>query len=433
MGKYQVMKYTKQTLITSFALFSLFFGAGNLILPPFLGYNAGEDWVWVALGFAVSAVVIPIMAIYGYARLQGTMLDFSKKVSPSFALLYSILVYIIAISLPSPRTASVTYEMAIQPYFNISSLWSSVLYFLLVLSFVLNRSQILNIIGKFLTPIIIVILLCIIGIGVLGNIEPLRASIFENTFTEGVLEGYQTFDAIGGVVVGGVLVISLALRGTYSYEEKKSIIAWSGLISGLGLLLMYGGLIALGAFYSGTLEVENRTELLSLLSNNTIGSLGAAFLSVLVTLACFTTAVGIVTGTADFVQGVLGDSKSAYQITAILGCLIGVIVGQFDVQYIIRIAVPALMFIYPITIALILLNVLPETYGSKLVYRGVTATVLLFSIPDFLQIFVTEEWVSQLKMFIPFSKYSLGWVFPSIVVFCLINISELFTKKRVER
>ena len=433
MGKYQVMKYTKQTLITSFALFSLFFGAGNLILPPFLGYNAGEDWVWVALGFAVSAVVIPIMAIYGYARLQGTMLDFSKKVSPSFALLYSILVYIIAISLPSPRTASVTYEMAIQPYFNISSLWSSVLYFLLVLSFVLNRSQILNIIGKFLTPIIIVILLCIIGIGVLGDIEPLRASIFKNTFTEGILEGYQTFDAIGGVVVGGVLVISLALRGTYSYEEKKSIIAWSGLISGLGLLLMYGGLIALGAFYSGTLEVENRTELLSLLSNNTIGSLGAAFLSVLVTLACFTTAVGIVTGTADFVQGVLGDSKSAYQITAILGCLIGVIVGQFDVQYIISIAVPALMFIYPITIALILLNVLPETYGSKLVYRGVTTTVLLFSIPDFLQVFVAEEWVSQLKMFIPFSKYSLGWVFPSIAVFWLINISELFIKKRVER
>ena len=129
----------------------------------------------------------------------------------------------------------------------------------------------------------------------------------------------------------------------------------------------------------------------------------------------------------------MGDSKSAYQITAILGCLIGVIVGQFDVQYIISIAVPALMFIYPITIALILLNVLPETYGSKLVYRGVTTTVLFFSIPDFLQVFVAEEWVSQLKMFIPFSKYSLGWVFPSIAVFWLINISELFIKKRVER
>lgn len=423
------MKYTKQTLITAFALFSLFFGAGNLILPPFLGYNAGEDWLLVTLGFAISAVVIPIMAIYGYARLQGTMLDFAKKVSPSFALVYSILVYIISISLPSPRTASVTYEMAIQPYFNISAFWTSVLYFLLVLSFVLNRSKILNFIGKFLTPIIIIILLFIIGIGILGDVEPLRASVFENTFTDGILEGYQTFDAIGGVVVGGVIVFSLALRGTYNYEEKKSIIAWSGLISGLGLLLIYGGLIALGAFYSGTLEVENRTELLSLLSNNTLGSLGAAFLSVLVTLACFTTAVGIVTGTADFVKGVLGDSKLAYKITAFLGCVIGVTVGQFDVYYIINIAVPALMFIYPITIALILLNVLPDKYASKLVYRGVTITVLLFSIPDFMQFFASEEFVSQLKMFIPFSKYSLGWVIPSAVIFSLINMLRSFTKK----
>jgi LIVCS family branched-chain amino acid:cation transporter len=242
-----------------------------------------------------------------------------------------------------------------------------------------------------LTPIIIIILLFIIGIGILGDVEPLRASIFENTFTEGILEGYQTFDAIGGVVVGGVIVISLALRGTYNYEEKKSIIAWSGLISGLGLLLIYGGLIALGAFYSGTLEVENRTELLSLLSNKTLGSLGAAFLSVLVALACFTTAVGIVTGTADFVKGVFGNSILAYKTTAVLGCIIGVTVGQFDVNYIINIAVPALMFIYPITIALILLNVLPDKYASKLVYRGVTIAVLLFSIPDFLQFFASEE------------------------------------------
>jgi len=422
------MKYTKQTLITAFALFSLFFGAGNLILPPYLGYNAGEDWLWVTLGFAISAVVIPIMAIYGYARLQGTLLDFAKKVSPLFALVYSIFVYIISISLPSPRTASVTYEMAIQPYFNISSFWTSVLYFILVLSFVLNRAKILNFIGKFLTPIIIIILLFIIGIGILGDVEPLRASIFENTFTEGILEGYQTFDAIGGVVVGGVIVISLALRGTYNYEERKSIIAWSGFISGLGLLLIYGGLIALGAFYSGTLEVENRTDLLSLLSNSTLGSLGAAFLSVLVALACFTTAVGIVTGTADFVKGVFGNSKLAYKITAVLGCVIGVTVGQFDVHYIINIAVPALMFIYPITIALILLNVLPEKYASKLVYRGVTITVLLFSIPDFVQFFALEEFLSELKTFIPFSKYSLGWVMPSTFIFFLINISELFTR-----
>ena len=416
------MNHSKQTFVTAFALFSLFFGAGNLILPPFLGYNAGENWVWVALGFAVSAVVIPILAIYGYARLQGTMLDFANKVSPGFAMIYAVLVYAISASLPSPRTASVTYEMAIQPYFEISSLWTSTIYFMLVLLFVLNRSKLLDLIGKFLTPLIIGILLAIICIGIFGDIEPLRSSIFDNSFTEGILEGYQTFDAIGGVVVGGVIVISFALKATYSYAEKKQMIARSGLLAGLGLFFIYGGLIALGAIHSGTLAIDNRTELLTVLSTRTLGNVGTAFLGVLVALACFTTAVGIVTGTADFVKGIAGNSKLAYRITAILACILGVAVGQFDVHYIIDIAVPALMFIYPITIVLILLNIVPDRFASKTVFRAVALVTILFSVPDFLQFMVSEETVSAIKYWIPFANNSLGWVLPASLAFTTTNM-----------
>jgi LIVCS family branched-chain amino acid:cation transporter len=419
------MNNSKQTFITAFALFSLFFGAGNLILPPFLGYQAGEAWVLVSLGFALSAVIVPILAIYGYARLQGTMLDFANKVSPFFALLYAILVYAISIALPSPRTASVTYEMAVQPYFGITSLWSSVVYFSLVLMFVLNRSQIVNLIGKFLTPLIILLLLFIICIGFFGDMEPIRSSFFENAFSEGILEGYQTFDAIGGVVVGGVIVISLSLGANYSYQEKKSIIAKSGLIAGLGLFSIYGGLIALGALNSGTLDVENRTELLTLLSIETLGNYGTAFLAVLVALACFTTAVGIVTGTSDFVKGLAGDSQIAYKITAVLGCLLGVMIGQFNVHYIINIAVPALMFIYPITIVLILLNALPKKFASRIIFKGVTVITLLFSIPDFLLFVFSEEFVTSIREWIPLSKYSLGWVLPAMFVFMVLNISKM--------
>jgi len=416
------MSHTKQTFVTAFALFSLFFGAGNLILPPFLGYNAGESWIWVALGFALSAVVIPIMAIYGHARLQGTMLDFANKVSPTFALIYAILVYAISVSLPSPRTASVTYEMAIQPYFEMSSLWLSILYFGLVLLFALNRTKILTIIGKILTPLIILILLAIICIGIFGDVAPLRTSIFDNSFTGGILEGYQTFDAIGGVVVGGVIVISLAMQGTFNYEEKKSMIARAGLLAGIGLFLIYGGLIALGAFNSGTIDVENRTQLLSLLSTQTLGNIGTAFLGVLVALACFTTAVGIVTGTSDFVKGITGNSQSAYTITAILGCVLGVAVGQFNVAYIIDIALPALMFIYPITIVLILLNVLPKRFATPVVFKAVTIVTCIFSIPDFLQFFVSETSLIGIQNNIPLSNYSLGWVLPAVLVFLIMNV-----------
>lgn len=423
------MNNSKQTFITAFALFSLFFGAGNLILPPFLGYNAGEDWLLVSFGFAISAVVIPILAIYGYARLQGTMLDFAKKVSPNFALIYVIIVYAISISLPSPRTASVTHEMAIQPYFDVSSLWTSIVYFGLVLVFVLNRLKVLDFIGKFLTPLIFIILVSIIGVGLFADVTPMKASVFDNGFTEGILEGYQTFDAIGGVVVGGVIVISLALQGTFTYVEKKSIIAKGGVIAGIALFVIYGGLIALGALHNTTLEVANRTELLTALSTESLGSMGAAFLAVLVALACFTTAVGIVTGTADFVKGLLGNSQVAYKITAVLGCLLGIVVGQFNVGYIIDIALPALMFIYPVTIVLILLNALPKRFASPIVFKAVTLVTLVFSIPDFLPFITSESFAAPIKAFVPLSKNSLGWVLPATLVCILSNVYSFRNKK----
>lgn len=406
----------------------MFFGAGNLILPPFLGYNAGTSWLLVTLGFALSAVVIPILAIYGHAKLQGTMLDFAKKVSYPFAILYSVCVYIISVALPAPRTASVTYEMAIQPYFSISSLWFSSIYFGLVLIFVLNRNKILDFIGKFLTPLIILILLFIIGIGIFTDVNTVNESVFNNSFTEGILEGYQTFDAIGGVVVGGVIVISLAFKSNYSYEDKKSIIKKAGWLSGFGLLVIYGGLIALGAHYNGTIQTDNRTELLTLLSSETLGNIGTAFLGVLVALACFTTAVGILTGTADFVKGLSGNSKQAYVITAIVGCLVGVGVGQFDVHYIINVALPALMFIYPITIVLILLNILPKKWSSELVFRGVIIVTFIFSIPDFLKFVIPAENKLFLNEMIPLSEYSMGWVLPAFLIFIMLQFKKITTK-----
>lgn len=441
------MNQRRQTYITAFALFSLFFGAGNLILPPFLGYNAGENWFWVTIGFAVSAVVIPILAIYGHARLQGTMLDFAKSVSPRFAIFYSVIVYIISIALPSPRTASVTYEMAIQPYLELNSLWLSSIYFALVLVFVLNRTRILSIIGKFLTPFIILILLAIISIGLFGDTMAIPDMADRTSLIGGVIEGYQTFDAIGGVLIGGVLVISFALQGTYDYEARKKMIGNAGLYAGIGLFFIYGGLIALGAYYSGETIANSRSEYLTFLSQETLGNIGTAFLAVLVSLACFTTAVGIVTGTADFVKGLFKNSKRAYLLTAILGCLIGVVVGQFDIHYIIDLAVPALMFIYPITICLILLNVLPKQWASKLVFRGVAIVVFFFSMTDVLKEIISDNriipykkimpdglvtWsqdsITLFETYIPLGKEGMGWVLPAAVIFVLLNILVFTTK-----
>ncbi|MBL4642692.1 MAG: branched-chain amino acid transport system II carrier protein [Flavobacteriaceae bacterium] len=424
------MNKTKEILITGFALFSMFFGAGNLILPPFLGVQSGENWSIVTLGFFVTAVFIPIIGIIAHARLQGTMFDFGKKVSPTFSTIYCLIVYTISITLPAPRTASVTHEMAIAPFFGTSSLLTSTLYFALVFLFVMNRSKILNLIGKFLTPFIIIILLAVIFIGISTTPTAINPSSFETPFVSGLLEGYQTFDAIGAIVVGGVLVISMNFKKDTSFALKKELITKAGIIAGIGLLTIYAGLIYSGVQSSATFaEGATRTEILSSLSTQTLGNIGTTFLSVLVALACFTTGVGIVTGTADYFKGLFKNSQKAYTITAIIGCLLGVIIGQFDVHYIIVIALPVLMFIYPITIILILLNVLPERFATPVVFKAVVGITFLFSIPDFLKFIINPESLTGIQSYIPFSEFSLGWVLPAIFIFILVNVFKSFTTK----
>ena len=419
------MNKTKEIWIAGFALFSLFFGAGNLILPPTLGLKSGVDWWIVVLGFIITAIAIPVLAIFAHAKLQGTLYDFGKKVSPAFSTLFCFLIYIIAVAIPSPRTAAVTHEMAIQPFFDTPPLLTSIIYFVLVFLFAVNRSRIISLIGKFLTPIIVLILMVIIGISFFAATGSLGTSAFENPFIDGVLEGYQTFDAIAGVVVGAVIIISLDYSSHTTFDAKRKLIRKAGIIAGTGLFLIYGGLILSGALYASIFaESATRTEVLSSLSTQTLGDFGTSFLSVLVALACFTTAVGIVTGTADYIKGICNNSKKAYIITAAIASVVGVIVGSYQVDFIITLAVPALMFLYPITIVLILLNTMPDEYAPKLVFRGVVLVTFIFSIPDFLGFIIPRENLIGIKSMIPLAEDSLGWVLPALLVFVVLNLVQ---------
>lgn len=429
------MNKAKEILITGFALFSLFFGAGNLLLPPLLGYNAGDNWIWVTIGFMVTAVVIPVFGILAHAKLQGTMFDFGKKVSPLFSTIYCVLVYAISVTIPSPRTAAATHEIAVFPNFKTSSLLTSSIYFILVLLFVLNRSKILNVIGKYLTPFIVAILILVIGIGLFSSSVATDVSAFSTPIVDGILEGYQTFDAIGAVVVGGVIIISLKLEGFKNEDALKSIIKKSGFIAGFGLFVIYAGLITVGAFYGKDIFVDGslsndmqRATLLRGISTAALGNIGHTFLSVLIALACFTTAVGIITGTADYFKGLMNNSVSVYRVVAVLGCAIGVGVGQLDFHTIIMIALPVLMLIYPITIVLILLNVLPEKFANPMVFKAVVLTTIIFSIPDVLGFIIAAEKLEGVKSIVPLADQNLGWALPALISFLLLNIKNFTTK-----
>jgi LIVCS family branched-chain amino acid:cation transporter len=238
-----------------------------------------------------------------------------------------------------------------------------------------------------------------------------------------ILEGYQTFDAIGAIVVGGVIIVSINLKYTEEdFDHKKILITKAGWLAGLALFLVYAGLIFSGSLMHGSLDANvSRTELLQSMSLFTLGPTGKAAFSVLVSLACFTTAVGIVTGTADFVKSRFSGSQVAYFITALIGAVLGVLMGRLEVSYIIAVALPALMFIYPLTIVLILLNVVPDRYSSPAVFRSVVIATLVFSVPDFLDSLGYAEAMEGFNAMIPMSDMQLGWLLPALLAFGIAN------------
>lgn len=416
------MKFNKEALVIGFALFALFFGAGNLILPPFLGFFAGSQWYLVAFGFILSAVGLPLLGILAHARLQGSIFNFADKVSPLFSLIFCILIYLISVALPAPRTAAVTHEIAIAPFFNSSPLLTSIIYFLLVFLFVIKRSAVINNIGKFLTPAILLLLLAIIISGIFSEHEPLAVPIAKMPVLSGFFEGYQTFDAIAALVVGGVIIISVKLKGFSAPEEIRKTITAAAVLAGVGLLLVYGGLIYNGAIVNSEFSQSiTRTQLLAGISYLSLGSMAQISLAVLVALACFTTAAGIITGTADFMAERI-SRPLVYEITVFIACVFGVLMGALSVNSIIEIALPVLLIIYPLTIVLILLNILPERYRSAGVMRTTVIIVIVFSLPDALKFVFSEELFTAIQRWIPFSQYDLGWVLPAFLAFVVARI-----------
>ena len=446
-------------LLAAFALFSLFFGAGNLILPPYLGVQAGADWALVAFGFVISAVLIPILGIFAHAKLQGTIYDFGAPLGKGFSLTYAALIYGIALALPAPRTASVTHEMAIMPFIDSPYWLTSLVYFSLVLLAALNRSKLLDLFGKITTPAILVVLTALIGMAFLAPEVALDPTTMENPFGSSLLEGYQTFDAIAAVVIGGVLLVSIqkmqakgkatpgnavqapnenqAQPDNNPYHQQKSTVRFAAVFSAIALSAIYVGLIYAGAQAQGNFDAaSSRSVILQGVAQLFLGNTAPLGLGILVALACFTTATGIVTGTADFVASYFegpghapGSAKKVFVGVAIAGAILGVLMGQFPVVYIIAIAVPALVFIYPTTIILMALHVLPNSWATPTAFKATVICCFIVNTPAFLDSLGYSA-LQEATTFMPLSAQGLAWVLPVLLTLLGVKIFSVFLIKK---
>lgn len=309
--KKKEMKLNKKNMVViRFMLFSLFFGAGNLIFPPFLGQNAGEHTFTAMAGFLLTAVVLPVLGVIVVARFDG--LDkLSGKAGKRFAFIFTVLIYLsIGPGLGIPRAASVPLEIAVSPYLPNDAnrtLWMvlySALFFLVALWLCLNPGKLVQRIGRVLTPsLLILLVLLFISFVTKGNVNvaPALDSYQSSAFLKGFTESYNTMNTIAALNFGLVISTTLVSFGLNEKKDRITHTVYAGIFAGSILAIVYMMLSYMGMCSSGVYAVqENGAWTLRCIVQQVFGDGGTILLAAIFTLAYLTTCVGLINSISQF-------------------------------------------------------------------------------------------------------------------------------------
>ena len=432
------MKLTgKQMTTISFMLFSMFFGAGNLIFPPFLGQMAGANTAGAVLGFLITAVVLPVLGVVVVARFDG--LDrLGQQVGRPFALIFTILVYVaLGPGLAIPRAASVPFEMAVAPYMPESAnltVWMliySLIFFAVALWLCLNPGKIVDWLGIILTPALLILLL-VLFIGFLIKGESLVAApqtaYASAPFLQGFTEGYLTMDTLAGLNFGIVIATTLT---SFGMTEKKSILrstVWAGIWAGAILAMVYLMLTYMGMCSSGIYPLQdNGAWTLRCIVSQVFGAPGAILLAAIFTLACLTTCVGLINSVSQYFSTLW--SKISYKGWVYIITGFSFFVSNLGLSTILSISVPILNAIYPIAIVLIILGLSNQlweknAYAYPLIVSGTTVVSVIYALDS---AGISLGFVTALFRLLPGYAPGFGWLCIAAV---MLLISLLIPKKK---
>lgn len=427
----------KDLLFVGLMLFSLFFGAGNLIFPPFLGQSAGNQ-VWVALGaFLITSVGFPILGVIAVAK-SGGLEKLAARVNPLFATIFTLLIYLsIGPGLGIPRAGSLPFEMVVAPYLpqGVSEVLARFLFTLVFFSIAywlaLSPTKLVDRMGKILTPTLLLLILVVVVGAVfkpLGGYGEATGAYIDSPFVTGFLEGYLTMDTIAALNFG--IVIALAIK-TNGITEEKYVVSTSvkaGLIAGGLLVLIYAALAHLGATSGGRFgSTLNGAMTLTNVMTYLFGKPGAVLLAVLFTLACLTTSVGLITSCSQYF-GTL-TNKVTYKNWVRILAFSSMTLANMGLTKILSISIPVLDMIYPISIMLIVLAMLDKFFkGNKYIY---SLTILFTGVVSV--IYGLNGFGIDLgtKIFgnLPLYSQGLGWVLPALLGIILGGVIGAISKR----
>lgn len=296
----------RQRLVMTFTFFSMFFGAGNLIFPPFVGAQAGSATIPAAIGFIVSAVGLPILGVLA-VTFAGGFDKLASRVSPKFALFLGVAIMLtIGPCFAIPRTATTSFEMMVAPFVPSSYGWLaqliySLVFFTLAFLFAQHPEKLSKVLGRFMGPLLLVLIAvlfiaCLMhGIGTPAN--PM-GDYSTNQIARGFLDGYQTMDLLAALYFGIVISANIRAQQVDDESQVQKETAYAGLGTGVLLIVIYGALSYVGVV-SGAIATIDPTKdtgatVLTNLTSSLFGTFGTAFLGIVFVIACLNVCTGLI-------------------------------------------------------------------------------------------------------------------------------------------
>lgn len=435
MTEYTSRKLTwKDYLVVASLLFGLFFGAGNLIFPLHLGQLAGANWGTASVGFLITGVLLPLLSVLAVAITHADgVYDIGKPLGAGFAVVFMVLIHAtIGPLFGTPRTATVSFTVGMAPFLpknmqGTALLVFSALFFLAAFAFSYHQNNILSNVGKVLNPLFLSLLFLVFVVAFarpLGNPQTaaVTSAYKHGALVNGFLEGYNTMDALAGLAFGITVVTAVRGMGQKDAKSVSKVVAKSGLLAVLAIGFVYLLLILMGAMSLGRFKVsDNGGVAFNQIVNVYGGVFGQVLLAFLLTITCLTTAVGLVAAFAqDFHKHF---PQVSYHAWLALSCLASFLAANFGLDTIIAWSTPMLMFLYPLSMVLILLSVFSPLFKTVgVVYFFVILFTVVPALGDMVVAFpsvVSQSSfglaVASLRNHLPLANMGLSWLVPALV------------------
>ena len=423
-------------------LFALFFGAGNLIFPAFLGQQAGSNWLSAMSGFLLTGAGLPLLGVIaiGYSGSRDVQ-DLASRVTPWYGVAFAAVLYLaIGPLFATPRTATVTFEIGVTPFIGpehktvalaiFSAFFFGVTYWLSI-----SPGKLVDRIGKVLTPALLATIAVLVGYAAfnpMGELQAAQGGFADRPFVTGVLEGYQTMDALASLVFAIIVIDAARALGVRNRAQLLATTTVAGAVAAACLAVVYLLIGYMGATSVAGLGLqENGAAVLSKTAQHYFGMGGNVLLSAIVFLACLSTAVGLIISCSEYFNRLL--PAISYKTFVVIFTLVSMAFANKGLSGIISISVPVLMLLYPLTVVIILLAFLNNWFGgSRVVYVCTIFATLVVGVLDAWKAAFSfaPETAALINSIFPLYDIGMGWLLPASIGFVLGLVLKTVVRKK---